>query len=495
MEQGDWDPDSHEYLRRIGTVWNGTHEEEVKGVSPFKSIPHAFWWAIVTSTTVGYGDTYPTTSNGYIVAVVCMVWSLVILALPVGVIGGTFLQVWDDFTKTKKTEAEMLRREMVYVSRAIQRIEPAKVSRLVLLEVWNDDGTCELLPNSPEDFMGEVRVELELPRNAAIKGRELRLRLEPNPHVVKREVAGQLLIRYDWDPASCSTDDGLGDVEHDSVPTQKLLHGMLRLQVLGASGLINVDWGRHGGTSSPYVMAVCYPTSPAFEDQLQPSVWRTPTAPHTMDPRWGDCFHSFAYLWCIPEHTAEHRALMSGTIDNDDPSSPGRSGAGTGSSLANSQVVHMLSQLTSSLPKLTSSLAQIQEEVQHLSGRVDRLAASLRDRDRVGVDGSERLALESQTTIRVGGAYQSTSTSGALRETAMGSIREAAHGIRATASGTSPRSPCNPQCSLNNDAMGALRTTGNIEQNMTVSLKEIGSVVINGGTASLPNAVNHEPNG
>jgi hypothetical protein len=416
----------------------------------------------------------------------------------VGVIGGTFLQVWDDFTKTKKTEAEMLRREMVYVSRAIQRIEPAKVSRLVLLEVWNDDGTCELLPNSPEDFMGEVRVELELPQFAAIKGRELRLRLEPNPHVVKREVAGQIFIRYDWDPASCITNDGLGDVEHDSAPTQKLLHGMLRLQVLGASGLINVDWGRHGGTSSPYVMVVCYPTSPAFEDQLQPSVWRTPTAPHTMFPSWGDCFHSFAYLWCVPEHTAEHRALMSDTIGDDNPSPTGRSGADTPS---NAQVVHMLSQLTSSLPKLTSSLAQIQEEVQHLSGRVDRLASSLRDRDRIGVDGSERLILESQATMR-GGAYQSTATSGVLRETTMGSIREPAHGIRATASGlrstasgTSPSSPCNPQCSLNNDTVGALRTTGNIEQNMAVSLKEIGSVVLNGGTASLPNAVTHELNG
>jgi voltage-gated potassium channel len=59
----------------------------------FGSIPEAMWWAIITLTTVGYGDAYPITPLGKIVAGVTALFGLVMLALPVGIIATSFAEV------------------------------------------------------------------------------------------------------------------------------------------------------------------------------------------------------------------------------------------------------------------------------------------------------------------------------------------------------------------------------------------------------------------
>jgi len=56
----------------------------------FGTIPESMWWAIVTLTTVGYGDTVPITAFGRIIAGFTMVTGMLMLALPIGIVATAF---------------------------------------------------------------------------------------------------------------------------------------------------------------------------------------------------------------------------------------------------------------------------------------------------------------------------------------------------------------------------------------------------------------------
>ncbi len=64
-------------------------EGEVNG---FSSIPRGMYWAIVTMTTVGYGDIAPKTVPGQAVAAVLMLLGYGILAVPTGIVSAEFVQ-------------------------------------------------------------------------------------------------------------------------------------------------------------------------------------------------------------------------------------------------------------------------------------------------------------------------------------------------------------------------------------------------------------------
>lgn len=72
----------------------------------FNSIPATFWWSIVTMTTVGYGDMYPITTMGKLIAGLTAIWGIVLIALPVAVIGSNFAVIYQDEEKVNKLMQE-----------------------------------------------------------------------------------------------------------------------------------------------------------------------------------------------------------------------------------------------------------------------------------------------------------------------------------------------------------------------------------------------------
>ena len=74
----------------------------------FSSIPQAMWWAVVTMTTVGYGDITPVTIPGKVVAAAVSIIGIGMVALPAGLIAAGFVNRLhgpaDDAEKTPESQ-------------------------------------------------------------------------------------------------------------------------------------------------------------------------------------------------------------------------------------------------------------------------------------------------------------------------------------------------------------------------------------------------------
>jgi voltage-gated potassium channel Kch len=66
------------------------------------TIPHGMWWAIVTMTTVGYGDVVPHTPAGSFMGCLCAITGLLVIAMPIPVIVQNFGRYYDAVQMTSR---------------------------------------------------------------------------------------------------------------------------------------------------------------------------------------------------------------------------------------------------------------------------------------------------------------------------------------------------------------------------------------------------------
>ena len=73
-----------------------TMAERGKPGATIESIGDGFWWAITTLTTVGYGDIYPTTTEGRLIAVGLMVSGICVLGFISATVAAWFVKITQD---------------------------------------------------------------------------------------------------------------------------------------------------------------------------------------------------------------------------------------------------------------------------------------------------------------------------------------------------------------------------------------------------------------
>ena len=141
-EKGNLNPDDGQYYRQIGN-------EKYGELSPFQSIPMSFWWCIVTMTTVGYGDAYPITFPGKIIACITSLLGILVLAIPITVISTNFSIEYENLKKKK----EVVRARMLLLKNHFKEKKGG-------LEAMNDE-IEDLVKRSSSDLLREMALLVE----------------------------------------------------------------------------------------------------------------------------------------------------------------------------------------------------------------------------------------------------------------------------------------------------------------------------------------------
>jgi voltage-gated potassium channel len=106
--------------------------------SNITSVPDALWWAVTTVTTVGYGDRYPTTTMGRLIAVALMLVGIALLGVVTATVAAWFVSRLQDVQEAEeRTEATLA--DVLAELRAVR-------TRLDVLDLASSGGTTKDAP-------------------------------------------------------------------------------------------------------------------------------------------------------------------------------------------------------------------------------------------------------------------------------------------------------------------------------------------------------------
>ncbi|XP_072269762.1 potassium voltage-gated channel subfamily KQT member 2 [Pyxicephalus adspersus] len=153
-------------------------KEEQSGM--FETYADALWWGLITLTTIGYGDKYPTTWNGRLLAATFTLIGVSFFALPAGILGSGFaLKVQEQH---RQKHFEKRRNPAAGLIQASWRFYATNLSRLDLHSTWHYYERSMAVPMYRYLLGGSVLIpplnQLDLLRNLKSKS-GLTFRKEP----------------------------------------------------------------------------------------------------------------------------------------------------------------------------------------------------------------------------------------------------------------------------------------------------------------------------
>jgi len=300
-ELGEWDPVELKYMR--------TGVDGIPKPTPFESIPATLWWAVVTVTTVGYGDLSPQSAPGKVVAAITMVVGVLTLAMPMGVIGNNFTAVWREFEMDKRMRTIWENEDKKAIHDSQFRAEPLEnIACQLTIEVWDEDCCADGAPPDHQ-FLGEAVLKLPLEERVRSKTQH-KLTIHPNKSKSRAKGTGKILVEVEWIPtANSGLKDEVAMSRSMTFPLNSFVQprvpalsvtGSLAVRVISASGLMHIDW-KPSGLPDPFVQLICYPKGlrNSFGD-LQRMIWRSSTVGKTNSPLF-DAYISLNYEWASNE--------------------------------------------------------------------------------------------------------------------------------------------------------------------------------------------------
>uniref|UniRef100_A0A8C6U1A8 Potassium channel, subfamily V, member 2a n=1 Tax=Neogobius melanostomus TaxID=47308 RepID=A0A8C6U1A8_9GOBI len=90
----------------------------------FTSMPHAWWWAAASISTVGYGDMFPETNLGRIFAFGCISFGIILNGMPISIVYNKFSDYYAKLKANEYTAIYKARGKVHFSRRALRRLAP-----------------------------------------------------------------------------------------------------------------------------------------------------------------------------------------------------------------------------------------------------------------------------------------------------------------------------------------------------------------------------------